>query len=279
MKGLSTEASRLAAQQDQQSYQAQLIPETSTHSHDQHHLAYQQSHHIHENFPMPQLSPQHLDLSVSDASRNERQSGRNSASIIGICSMESLQAVGEGSGNKGVVSANDGCTAITTMSTTTNSNICSSVSGGRGGGRCPSTGSIIGSGSTSSGALSSVNNNGTVLGSNSANGNIKQEYDSLLNSNNSTLSNVVPSYIMPMYRPITYEPLRKRVLRSPYAEQELRGSVLRDGSKNSPECASPVNKTAYYRPYSSASSTTPTEGDTLHSEHVSPQSKFVYLIF
>uniref|UniRef100_A0A6P4F7K9 Broad-complex core protein isoforms 1/2/3/4/5-like n=1 Tax=Drosophila rhopaloa TaxID=1041015 RepID=A0A6P4F7K9_DRORH len=68
-----------------------------------------------------------------------------------------------------------------------------------------------------------------------------------------------------------YEPLRKRPLRSPYPEQEQRGSVLRDGSKSS-ECPSPINKPPYHRPSSSASSTAPTEADTMHSERASPQS-------
>lgn len=275
---MSTEKGRLAAQRDQQSYQAQLIPEASNH-HSRHpfSLAYQQAPHIHEDFPMPQLSPHHLDSFDSETGRNEKRSVRSSnASIIGICSMESLQTVGESSGNEAVTSANDACTAITTLDTSTNSNNCSGMFSGNSGGRCPSSGSIIGNGLTSSGSLGTVNNNSIVLGGNSSNDNIKQEGDSLIHTNNSTLTNVVPSYIMPMYRPITYEPLRKRVLRSPYAEQELRGSVLRDGSKNFPECSSPVNKGVYYRPSSSASSTTPTEADTLHSEHVSPPSRLVY---
>ncbi|XP_034098602.1 zinc finger protein chinmo isoform X1 [Drosophila albomicans] len=103
-------------------------------------------------------------------------------------------------------------------------------------------------------------------------GSLKQECDSLMHPSSS--SQLGMAYVPPMYhRPMSFnEPLRKRALRSPYAEQELRGSVLRDGSKNSSECPSPINKQPYHRPSSSASSTAPTEADTMHSERASPQS-------
>ncbi|KAH8282951.1 hypothetical protein KR054_011155 [Drosophila jambulina] len=106
-------------------------------------------------------------------------------------------------------------------------------------------------------------------------GSLKQECDSLMHPGGSSSSSGGMGYthVPPIYRPISYEPLRKRALRSPYAEQEQRGSVLRDGSKNSSsECPSPINKPPYHRPSSSASSTAPTEADTMHSERASPQS-------
>lgn len=161
--------------------------------------------------------------------------------------------------------------------------------GGPGGGglnlpdRCPSTGSGIISGPP--GSLGTNNIAGGVLAAGLASGagathhhlggstgSLKQECDSLMHPSSSTLG-AMPSYVPPMYRPMSYEPLRKRALRSPYAEQEVRGSVLRDGSKNSSDCASPISKPPYNRPSSSASSTAPTEADTMHSERASPQSR------
>ncbi|KAH8412379.1 hypothetical protein KR009_001612 [Drosophila setifemur] len=116
---------------------------------------------------------------------------------------------------------------------------------------------------------------GAALHMGGSSGNLKQECDSLMHPGSSgSSSGMGYTHVPPIYhRPMSYEPLRKRALRSPYAEQELRGSVLRDGSKNSSsECPSPINKPPYHRPSSSASSTAPTEADTMHSERASPQS-------
>lgn len=309
MKGLSTETGRLAAQQAQQAHQAQLIQQTSNHHHSGHHLQpplahHHQEHDVHQSPSGSQLSPEHLDSPLPDTGHNDGCHVRSTnIGANGPCPMEGLQMGGGGGiGNN----TSNGCnSAITTMNTSTGSSSCSGGSSGCGGNnglmsghveRCPSAGSIIGGGSTNSSGLGMANSNNMVVGSNSSgmsvgsiggggsgghsfggsNGNLKQECDSLIHTNNSTLSNVVPSYVPPMYRPIAYEPLRKRALRSPYAEQELRGSVLRDGSKNSPECSSPVSKANYHRPSSSASSTAPTEADTIHSERISPQNRFVF---
>lgn len=150
--------------------------------------------------------------------------------------------------------------------------------------RCPSTGGII-TGPPGNIGLSSNNiGGGSAAGLGSGAGaahhlggstnSLKQECDSLMHPSSSTLG-AMPSYVPPMYRPMSFhEPLRKRALRSPYAEQEVRGSVLRDGSQNkSSECPSPISKPPYHRPSSSASSTAPTEADTMHSERASPQSR------
>jgi len=103
---------------------------------------------------------------------------------------------------------------------------------------------------------------------------LKQECDSMMHPGGSSSSSGMGyTHVPPIYRPINYEPPRKRaIVRSPYSEQEQRGSVLRDGSKSS-ECPSPINKPPYHRPSSSASSTAPTEADTMHSERASPQSR------
>ncbi|KAG4070846.1 hypothetical protein HA402_011072 [Bradysia odoriphaga] len=99
---------------------------------------------------------------------------------------------------------------------------------------------------------------------------LKQECDSIMHPSSSSLGGFSP-YLPPMYRPITFDAARKRHLRSPFTEQEIsRQSVLRDGSKGSAESASPVSKG--YRPASSASSTAPTEADTMQTERASPQS-------
>lgn len=73
---------------------------------------------------------------------------------------------------------------------------------------------------------------------------------------------------------MSFEPPRKRALRSPFGEQQevTRGSVLRDG-KSSSDSVSPQGK--QYRPSSSASSTNLTEADTMQSERASPQSRYV----
>lgn len=71
-------------------------------------------------------------------------------------------------------------------------------------------------------------------------------------------------------RPHPFDPPRKRHLRSPFpTEQETRDSVLRDGSKTSTGSVSPISKG--YRPGSSASTTAPSEADSLKMERVSPQ--------
>ncbi|XP_055916277.1 zinc finger protein chinmo isoform X4 [Eupeodes corollae] len=140
-----------------------------------------------------------------------------------------------------------------------NRNSISGNGGGNGGG-------VGGNGGGGGGGNAGGNNNssGGPLGL----GILKQECDSLMHPSNSTLG--IPPYMPQMYRPISFEPPRKRALRSPYAEQEIRGSVLRDGSKNSSDSASPNSKP--YRPLSSASSTAPTEADTMQSERASPES-------
>ncbi|XP_055386537.1 zinc finger protein chinmo isoform X2 [Condylostylus longicornis] len=124
---------------------------------------------------------------------------------------------------------------------------------------------ISGIGGVGSGA-SGVSGNSGVGG---VGGSLKQECDSLMHPSSSSLGGI-PSYLPSIYRPLTYDPPRKRHFRSPFPEQETRGSVLRDGSKGSSESASPLNKS--YRPSSSASSTAPTEADTMQSERASPQS-------
>lgn len=71
---------------------------------------------------------------------------------------------------------------------------------------------------------------------------LKQECDSIMHPSSSGLGSFSP-YLPPMYRPLPYDPPRKRHLRSPFSEQEIsRQSVLRDGSKGSAESASPVSK-------------------------------------
>ncbi|KAM8716006.1 hypothetical protein ACLKA7_002967 [Drosophila subpalustris] len=144
------------------------------------------------------------------------------------------------------------------------------------------SGSVAGAGGNGGNGVGLGGNNGPIsLGGSgagaamhysSSTGSLKQECDSLMHPSSS--SSLGMAYVPPMYpRPMSFnEPLRKRILRSPYAEQEQRGSVLRDGSKNSSECPSPINKPPYHRPSSSASSTAPTEADTMHSERASPQS-------
>lgn len=107
-------------------------------------------------------------------------------------------------------------------------NSLSGSSGNGGGGNLVN--SLSGSGNTSSSS--------GHLGLSS----LKQECDSLMHPSSSSLGGISP-YLPPMYRPLTFDPPRKRHLRSPYTEQETRGSVLRDGSKGgSTESASPINK-------------------------------------
>ncbi|TMW46859.1 hypothetical protein DOY81_008054 [Sarcophaga bullata] len=236
VKGLSTETGRLAAQQAQQ----------------------------------------HIESSSTLDSPSGRRSIRNSISS----GNGNMSGTGLGSGTMGSPA----------------SGVNAPGSGGGGGiglpDRCPSTGGII-SGPQGSVGMGNNSNNNSMSGGNGGVGgsaaglgsgagavhhlggstnSLKQECDSLMHPSSSTLG-AMSSYVPPMYhRPMSYEPLRKRALRSPYAEQEVRGSVLRDGSKNPSECPSPISKPPYHRPSSSASSTAPTEADTMHSERASPQS-------
>lgn len=105
--------------------------------------------------------------------------------------------------------------------------------------------------------------------------NIKRENDMIMHSTGAALG--YPSYLTPTYLHTPYEPQRKRGLRSPYSEQETRGSVLRDGSKASIRSASPIGNKSY-RPASSGSSVAPTEADTLQADRDSPQqSRYVVI--
>lgn len=71
---------------------------------------------------------------------------------------------------------------------------------------------------------------------------LKQECDSIMHPSSSGLGGFSP-YLPTMYRPLPFDPPRKRHLRSPFTEQEIsRQSVLRDGSKGSAESPSPVSK-------------------------------------
>lgn len=152
----------------------------------------------------------------------------------------------------------------------------SSGAGGNGGGSSSGGGGGGGNGmGGNNGPISLGSGAGAAMHLGGSTGSLKQECDSLMHASNSSALGAMSGYVPPMYhRPISFnEPLRKRALRSPYPEQELRGSVLRDGSKNSSECPSPINKPPYHRPSSSASSTAPTEADTMHSERASPQSR------
>lgn len=67
-----------------------------------------------------------------------------------------------------------------------------------------------------------------------------------MNPSSSGLSGFTP-YLPQMYRPLTFDPPRKRPTRSPFTDQEIsRQSVLRDGSKGSAENASPASKRQRY---------------------------------
>ncbi|KAL5280756.1 chinmo family protein [Megaselia abdita] len=124
---------------------------------------------------------------------------------------------------------------------------------------------------TGSGAGANSSSSSTASGNGDhSRGLTKQECDSLMHPSSSSLGGLSP-YLPPIYRPMSYEPPRKRALRSPFTEQQevTRGSVLRDG-KSSSDSVSPQGK--QYRPSSSASSTNLTEADTMQSERASPQS-------
>lgn len=88
----------------------------------------------------------------------------------------------------------------------------------------------------------SVGNSTPTTPVHTGHGSLKQECDSIMHPSSSGLGNFSP-YLPPMYRPLQFDPPRKRHLRSPFSEQEIsRQSVLRDGSKGSAESASPVSK-------------------------------------
>lgn len=115
-------------------------------------------------------------------------------------------------------------------------------------------------------------------GGGSGGGALKQECDSLMHPSGS-----FNPYISPIYRPSTYDPLRKKHLKSPYGEaHETRGSVLRDGSKSAAassvggdSAASPVSR-VYHRPGSSASSTGPVDSEAMQVDRFSPnQSRYI----
>ncbi|KAI9584112.1 hypothetical protein GQX74_010447 [Glossina fuscipes] len=260
VKGLSTETGRLAAQQAQQ----------------------------------------HIESTALE-SPNGRRSMRSISSGISSCGNLSSSVMGGG------LVAGSGNNATGSLNVPVSGGIGSGGGGGGGGGggnnsgggsgpgglgigtglglpdRCPSTGGIItgppgvmgGGNNIVGGPPAGLGNGGAGAAHHlgGSTGNLKQECDSLMLPSSSSTMGTMPSYVPPMYhRPISYEPLRKRALRSPYAEQEIRGSVLRDGSKNPSECPSPISKPPYHRPSSSASSNAPTEADTMHSERASPQS-------
>lgn len=157
------------------------------------------------------------------------------------------------------------CNAAAAISAAAASAAAAGGSGGGGGGGSGSGGSSVGLGSGA----------GVAHNLSSSSSNLKQECDSLMQSSAAAaLAAGIPPYVPPpIYRHMSLEPpIRKRALRSPYGEQEVRGSVLRDGSKNSSsECASPISKLPYHRPSSSASSNAPTEADTMQSERTSPR--------
>lgn len=74
------------------------------------------------------------------------------------------------------------------------------------------------------------------------NANLKQECDSLMNPSSSGLSGFSP-YLNQMYRPLSFDSVRKRHLRSPFSDHEIgRHSVLQDGSKINTESSALNNK-------------------------------------
>uniref|UniRef100_A0A034VLQ7 Broad-complex core protein isoform 6 n=1 Tax=Bactrocera dorsalis TaxID=27457 RepID=A0A034VLQ7_BACDO len=249
VKGLSTETGRLAAQQAQQ----------------------------------------HIDASPLD-SPTGRRSMRNSLSGAGglgsAVGGNPLSSIGGGIPSGAIIGGNMAAAMAANAERISNSgngsgasgNGCSAGSIISGGAHCNATAS--GAGATCGGGASASAGGPGGMGSgagvahhlSSSSGNLKQECDSLMQSSTAAaLAAGIPPYVPPIYRPMSFEPPRKRVLRSPYAEHEVRGSVLRDGSKNSSsECASPISKPPYHRPSSSASSNAPTEADTMQSERTSP---------
>lgn len=251
MKGLSTETGRLAAQQAQQ----------------------------------------HIDASPLD-SPTGRRSMRNSLSgaggIGGIGSAvgsNSLSSIGGGIPSGAIIGGNMAAAMAANAERISNSGNGGGGSGtggniisGPGSAHCNTTatgaGAVCGGAGTSGGGAGGMGSGaGVAHHLSSSSGNLKQECDSLMQSSTAgALAASMPPYVPPIYRPMSFEPPRKRVLRSPYGEPEVRGSVLRDGSKNSSsECASPISKPPYHRPSSSASSNAPTEADTMQSERTSPR--------
>lgn len=136
----------------------------------------------------------------------------------------------------------------------------STTTGRRGGGRNGSTNSM-GSGNGGGGGV----------------GGVQQECDSLMHPSSSF--NPFQS-ISPIYRPSSYDPLRKKHLKSPFSTSDAleRGSVLRDGSKSGSSIAensSPGGR-AFHRPGSSASSTGPVDNEYMQVDGMSPnQSRWV----
>lgn len=101
-------------------------------------------------------------------------------------------------------------------------------------------------------------------------GGVQQEADSLMHPNSSSFH----PYISPIYRPNSYDPLRKKHLKSPFTTSDAieRGSVLRDGSKSGSSIAdnsSPGGR-AFHRPGSSASSTGPVDNEFMQVDGSSP---------
>lgn len=246
MKGLSTETGRLAAQQAQQ----------------------------------------HIDTSPLD-SPTGRRSMRNSLSGAGglgsAVGGNPLSSIGGGIPSGAIIGSSMAAAMAVNAERISNSGNGSGASGngcsgsniisGPGGAHCNATAGGAGAGASGAGPGGMGSGAGVAHHLSSSSGNLKQECDSLMQSSTAAaLAAGIPPYVPPIYRPMSFEPPRKRVLRSPYAEHEVRGSVLRDGSKNSSsECASPISKPPYHRPSSSASSNAPTEADTMQSERTSPR--------
>lgn len=121
------------------------------------------------------------------------------------------------------------------------------------------TGRRGGGGGGRNGSTNSINSGG-----------VQQEADSLMHPNSSSFH----PYISPIYRPNSYDPLRKKHLKSPFTTSDAieRGSVLRDGSKSGSSIAdnsSPGGR-AFHRPGSSASSTGPVDNEFMQVDGSSP---------
>lgn len=110
------------------------------------------------------------------------------------------------------------------------------------------------------------------MNSGNGGGQVQQnECDSLMHPNSSSFH----PYISPIYRPNSYDPLRKKHLKSPFTTSDAieRGSVLRDGSKSGSSVAdnsSPGGRNAFHRPGSSASSTGPVDNEYMQVDGSSP---------
>ncbi|EDW03774.1 GH11419 [Drosophila grimshawi] len=274
VKGLSTETGRLAAQQAQQQHMGG------------------------DSSPLDSPTGRRNMRNSLSGSGGGNNNNNNSGIGIGLGGANSGAIAGNGLSLAGALSGMAAAGGMAAAASVAASGLSALAASAGALDRCGSAGGNIISGSASSvgpmstGSAAGVGggnnvgvgggNNGPIsLGSSvvamhlgGSTGSLKQECDSLMHPSSSTSLGAMSGYVPPMYhRPMSFnEPLRKRALRSPFAEQELRGSVLRDGSKNSSECPSPINKPPYHRPSSSASSTAPTEADTMHSERASPQS-------